>query len=616
MNPPLSPSSGRNPLIGLAAVCALVLAVFWGSGHSGLVDRLGGTAAGSSYNLLIKGFQDGQLGLKKAVPPGLAQLANPYDPGANEPYRAPPTLADDLSFYRGKFYLYFGLTPALLLFWPWTALTGSYLPHWAAVAVFCSVGFLASVALLRALGQRYFPETSPWIAASGALALGLATSAPILLQRAEVYEVAISCAYALTMLALGAVWLALHRPSERIGWLAAASLAFGLAVGARPPVLFSTVVLILPIAAAWSSGEGRGERGRLLLAAAGPLALCGLGLAAYNTLRFGSPLEFGQNYQISGTQQNTAQHFSLGYLWFDFRIYFLEPMRWHAAFPFVRNIVPPPLPPGEGIVEVPFSPFGILTNIPLVWLALAAPLAGADWRAGQGTVDHRPLRWFLSAAAILFVIPAAVICLFFGTCSRYEMEFLPVLVLLAVIGIFGLEKNFAGRPRGRAILRCLWIAALVFSVAFNLLAGCERYALEDDYAGQALTHLNRLPDAIAEFRAALRMDPRDSDCHEDLGIALARSGEIPAAAAEFRAALRWEPGRADAHDNLGNALVQLGQNPAAIAEFREGLRLRPESAAAHYNLAVALQRAGLPAEAAAEYREAIRLNPGLAPRTP
>jgi hypothetical protein len=378
----------------LGAACALVIAVFWASAHSGLVDRLAGTAGDSSYNLLVRGFQDGQLSLKKIVPPGLAQLANPYDPAANEPYRAPPTLADDLSYYRGKFYLYFGLTPALLLFWPWAALTGSYLPHWAAVVIFCSVGFLASAGLLRALWQRYFPVASPWIPAAGALALGLATSAPILLQRGEVYEVAISCAYALTMLALGAIWLALHRPAERARWLAAASLAFGLAVGARPTVLFSTVVLILPVAAAWPSGEaGRdnGDRGRLLLAAAGPLALCGLGLAGYNYLRFGSPLEFGQNYQISGTQQDTARHFSLGYLWFDFRIYFLEPMRWHAAFPFVRNIVPPPLPPGEGIVEVPFSPFGILTNIPLVWLALAAPLAGADWRPGSSPAALVPV---------------------------------------------------------------------------------------------------------------------------------------------------------------------------------------------------------------------------------
>ena len=41
---------------------------------------------------------------------------------------------------------------------------------------------------------------------------------------------------ALTMLALGAVWCALHEPARQGRWLAAASLAYGLAVGARPSV--------------------------------------------------------------------------------------------------------------------------------------------------------------------------------------------------------------------------------------------------------------------------------------------------------------------------------------------------------------------------------------------
>ena len=45
-------------------------------------------AADTYYNLLVQGFRAGQLSLKKEVPPGLAQLADPYDPTANRPYRA------------------------------------------------------------------------------------------------------------------------------------------------------------------------------------------------------------------------------------------------------------------------------------------------------------------------------------------------------------------------------------------------------------------------------------------------------------------------------------------------------------------------------------------------
>jgi tetratricopeptide (TPR) repeat protein len=606
--PPLAPSAR----FALGAICAAVIGIFCLCAHPGMMDVLGGSGAHSYYNLLVRGFQDGRLSLDQDVPPGLAALENPYDPDANAPYRVPPTLADDLSYYRGKFYLYFGVTPALLLFWPWAALTGHYLPHRDAVLFFCSVGFLAGAGLVLALWRRYFAGVATAVAAAGILAVGLAASVPILLQRTEVYEVAISCSYAFTLLTLVAIWLALHRPDQGGRWLAAASLALGLAMGARPPALGCSLVLLVPLAAAWRTHDRRRDLPRLVAAAALPIILCGLGLLWYNQRRFGNPLEFGQNYQISGTRQDTARHFSLGYFWFDFRLYFLEWMPWRQGFPFLGKIVPPPLPPGAGIVEQPFPPFGILANIPVVWLALAAPLAAA----GGGAEDRRPLRWFLAAIALFFVIPAAVICQFFGTCSRYELEFLPALVLLAVAGIFGLERSGSAHPGLRRAARALWIVLLAYSVGFNLLASCKRYALEHGYFGHSLTNLGRLPEAVVQLQAATRMDPGSGDAHEDLGVALARSGQLAAAMEEFRRTAKVEPGRADAHDNLGNCLVQLARYAEAIAEFREALRLRPDSAATHFNLAVAYLRAGQPAEANAEYREAVRLNPRLGPRAP
>ena len=130
--------------------------------------------------------------------------------------------------------MYFGVTPALILFWPFVALTGHYLFDRQAVTIFCAVGVTVSLGLLRALWRRYFAEVSVWVVAACALALGLATGVPVLLPQSDIYQVAISCGYMLTMLALGAIWCALHEPERRCRWLAAASVAYGLAVGARP----------------------------------------------------------------------------------------------------------------------------------------------------------------------------------------------------------------------------------------------------------------------------------------------------------------------------------------------------------------------------------------------
>ena len=197
-------------ILALGLVCAAVVGLFAWMASGSVTELTGWSAADNHYNLLVRGFQRGQLSLDKEAPPQLATLADPYDPVTNERYRMGRGL-HDMSYYKGRLYLYFGVAPALLLFWPWT-LTGHYLFHHHAVAIFCAVGFLAGAALLRALGRRFFPEVSVAVVALGMLALGLATGIPVLLQRAEFWEVAVACGFALEMLALGALWRAIADP--------------------------------------------------------------------------------------------------------------------------------------------------------------------------------------------------------------------------------------------------------------------------------------------------------------------------------------------------------------------------------------------------------------------
>ena len=59
----------------LGAVCALVIGVYAWSAHSGLLESLGPGAQDSYYNLLVRGFRDGHLNVKREAPPGLAKPA-------------------------------------------------------------------------------------------------------------------------------------------------------------------------------------------------------------------------------------------------------------------------------------------------------------------------------------------------------------------------------------------------------------------------------------------------------------------------------------------------------------------------------------------------------------
>ncbi len=579
------------------AVCVLIIGFFAWSAKSGLTELLSSQRAGSYYNLLVQGFRAGQLNLKQEVPPGLAQLANPYDMEAGRPYRlilGSPVF--DMSYYKGQLYLYFGVTPALVLFWPYALLTGHYLLHKEAVVIFCSVGFLTGVWLLCALWRRYFAEVSFGVVVAGTLALGLGTGIPVLLEECDFYEVAVSCGYALTMVSLVGIWKAMHEPERGCWWLAGASMAYGLAVGARPNMLFGGVILLVPVVAMWR------ERRRvwpMLMAAVVPMAVIGLGLMLYNYLRFGNPLEFGMRYALPSDPH--WQPFSLRYIWFNFRLYFLEAARWSGRYPFIREIAVSPLPAGNWMVE---AHFGVLSNIPVLWLALAAPLA---WR-GRTAEAGFTLRHFVAAVALLFGICALTLCLFFAVTLRYEMDFLPTLGLLAVIGIFGLEQALAGRLALRNAVRWCWGMLLAISVAFNLVASYERSADFHHNLGFVLSRKGQVDEAIAQFRKALEIRPNYSEAHVSLGTALLQKGQVDEVIAQLKRALELQPNNARDHNTLATALLQKGQVNEAITQLQKALELAPNYPEVYYNLGCALFQKGQVDEAIVQFQTALELH--------
>ena len=80
----------------------------------------------------------------------------------------------------------------------------------------------------------------------------------------------------------------------------------------------------------------------------------------------------------------------------------------------------------------------------------------------------------------------------------------------------------------------------------------------------------------------------DVEHHFEQGFALQNIGELEGAIAEYRAALRLNPSHAKAHYNLRVVLQSKRDLEGAIAEYRAALRLNPNDLNAHTNLGVAL----------------------------
>src|SRR5580698_8066559 len=133
----------RSELFVLAVICAGIVASYaWMARPA--IPQYGLLEPGQQhFNQLVAGFRSGHLSLAQAPPPELAKLADPYDPAQNANYRL-----HDASYYHGRFYIYYGITPVLVLFWPYFEITRHYLAQKYAVAIFCTVGFLAGAVLV------------------------------------------------------------------------------------------------------------------------------------------------------------------------------------------------------------------------------------------------------------------------------------------------------------------------------------------------------------------------------------------------------------------------------------------------------------------------------------
>src|SRR2546422_8220573 len=91
------------------------------------------------------------------------------------------------------------------------------------------------------------------------------------------------------------------------------------------------------------------------------------------------------------------------------------------------------------------------------------------------------------------------------------------------------------------------------------------------------------------------------------GKALYDQEKYTEAEAEYREAIRLDPKMGSAHMNLGLALFQQKRYVEAESELRESVRLDPDSVNAHHNLALVLEKQNKSSEAKAEYAKADQL---------
>jgi hypothetical protein len=413
------------------------------------------------YSSQVHGFLSGHLYMDRDPYP---EWANP-DPAVRG--RAPYLL--DASYYKGRYYLYFGVTPAFVFLLPYAWLTGSDLHPRYVIALCAALGFLFSVAILRMAERDHFKRLGPLCRFSAVALLAFASAVPSLLTWAKFYEVAIASGYACTM--GGAFWIyrAISGRGRTRLQLAIASVCFGLAVGCRPNLILNIPVLAV---AAWLVARRQRERGPILgealangIAALAPAAFVGGLLAVYNYERFGSPFEFGVTYCMNSFMQGGKPLFSTAYMWPNIHWYYLTPPAISPYFPYVfpeEAYFGPAVYRGGEAIHGQFVVF-------ILFLFAAAVALLVRKRLSIGRLGS-----YLALLAWMFLgVFMAIVAIGFRG-DRYAVDFQAPLTLGVV-----LLAAAIGTALGEGLGQRLWRAAFGFlamlAVGFNIFAGIQEF---------------------------------------------------------------------------------------------------------------------------------------------
>ena len=458
------------------------------------------------YHQLTEAFVKGDVALGIMPPPELAELDNPYD----HTQRQGIQVVGDLSYFNGRYYMYWGPTPAVLSA-PWFRVFGRPVSDDLIVLLAVGVVFLMSAVLVLRIHREYFPRVPTWLALGTVVLVG--TTHPLLwtVNSPGVYTAAISAGQACFVGGMSFLVAAIVRPTNSTWRWVICGVLWALAIGARITLLVPVGALIAAASAllVWQRSRlGDGgiafkQLAGLVLPIVAGLSLLGL----YNYVRFGDILETGFRYQlVPGNQEEILRRglmFNPRFLLPNLLYYLVVPIRVTPEFPFLRlwwRVYPPfadflkrfNLPALYGGIQ---DAAGLVFAAPVlllgVWL-LGSLVPGSEgpreWVVGRrGRLPHSPPLWVivsLIGVAVLFLSGPTLFYRFAAT--RFLLEITPTLAILSAIGAFVLYQSAQGLPARRIAVTALIVTAIIVSALTGLILALDGEAARFDDANPAL----------------------------------------------------------------------------------------------------------------------------------
>ncbi len=412
-------------LCGVCAICALaIVATHYGFMNPDEINY-------RQYIELAKAFANGQLFVGIEPSAALMAMDNPYDTNARA--AACVEYLWDYAYFNGHYYVYFGVLPALLYQLPFYLLTGNELPVVVDVVVSSIAFCCGAVFFLKKVCDRWFPNVSQGLFFILLLVLLLGSWAAYACAVPGHYGVPIVTGLACLIWGLG-FWVGATEGGDiRTGWAVAGSVFMALIIACRPQLLAGGIIGLVLLAGCFKHMDKRIFVRRLALALIPFVVIFAL-VAWYNAARFGSPFDFGANYNLT-TNDMTHRDFSLDRLPFALFTYLMQPPSVVLQYPYLATNDLTTDYYGVNIVEGMWGGIFALTPVLLVSVLLAA-------RQFRKRFARMPFALAVASLAIGFVL-VVFDANGAGVLMRYMMDFGFFFAFAAVLCIAQLWGNGA-----------------------------------------------------------------------------------------------------------------------------------------------------------------------------
>lgn len=415
----------------------------------------------TQYQDLAKSLLKGQLYVYDDAPECLKEMENPYDRYLRDSVVKAngTTYRWDTAFYNGKYYVYFGVIPAIIYYIPYYVITHNDLPNYMAVIYSAIIFILAAHGLISAFIRKYFKNATM-------LAYILVTTAVIngcgcilLVKRPDLYAVPIMAGVAFTVLGLYLWMEASDCPDTKRGRLcvAAGSLSMALVAGCRPQLVLASFCSLIIFGRYFVDKLKNKDKSvwKTVAAFAAPYVIIAAFLMWYNYARFGSVTDFGANYNLT-TNDMTGRGFDAGRTGIAVFSYLFQTPHISAVFPFLNIAKYYTSYLGNDIWEYVYG--GLITSNMFMWSIFFIRRAAKKCDKNQAVLIKLTV-WLIISALIIVIADAQMA----GILQRYFTDAGIFLVIAsAVIWFIFVDSDWQN-------IKYMLLYAVLFTVIYNVL---------------------------------------------------------------------------------------------------------------------------------------------------